>query len=235
MALVKCKECGKEISDTIKKCPHCGYKEKKKISKKNLITIVIAAVVAVIVIIGLVIGLNIGKAKKVENYEKKLVETGGKIYVNGIVSQIFCYDISKVWYNTIFEVSDSKYDEYTHYKTSYSNARYWNSDFNDSIQSYLKAKSKGLSSLKETKDELSKDVKDLKNIPSDKYKDTYDALVDFYGVFAKLVDSATSPSGSLSEYSKNYNSYSNDFEESYNKLKVLLPEIEKYNDKKASK
>ena len=26
MALIKCKECGKEISDTIKKCIHCGVK-----------------------------------------------------------------------------------------------------------------------------------------------------------------------------------------------------------------
>ncbi|MBO4997061.1 MAG: zinc-ribbon domain-containing protein [Lachnospira sp.] len=26
MALAKCQECGKEISDTIKICPHCGYK-----------------------------------------------------------------------------------------------------------------------------------------------------------------------------------------------------------------
>ena len=29
MALIKCKECKKEISDTAKQCPHCGYKKKK--------------------------------------------------------------------------------------------------------------------------------------------------------------------------------------------------------------
>jgi hypothetical protein len=28
MALVKCKECGKEVSKSAKKCPHCGYKLK---------------------------------------------------------------------------------------------------------------------------------------------------------------------------------------------------------------
>ena len=28
MALVKCKECGKEISSTVKVCPSCGYKKK---------------------------------------------------------------------------------------------------------------------------------------------------------------------------------------------------------------
>mgnify|MGYP002537940794 CR=1 FL=1 len=26
MALVKCKECGKSISDTARTCPHCGIK-----------------------------------------------------------------------------------------------------------------------------------------------------------------------------------------------------------------
>lgn len=28
MALIKCKECGKEISAQAKSCPHCGYVEK---------------------------------------------------------------------------------------------------------------------------------------------------------------------------------------------------------------
>ena len=30
MALIKCKECAKEISDTAKQCPHCGFKKKKQ-------------------------------------------------------------------------------------------------------------------------------------------------------------------------------------------------------------
>lgn len=41
MALVKCPECGKEISNSANKCPHCGYTIKsigKTISenKKNM-------------------------------------------------------------------------------------------------------------------------------------------------------------------------------------------------------
>lgn len=30
MALIKCKECNKEISSTVKTCPHCGFKNDKK-------------------------------------------------------------------------------------------------------------------------------------------------------------------------------------------------------------
>lgn len=40
MALIKCPECGKEISDKATLCPNCGYegfKKKKKIIKKNIV------------------------------------------------------------------------------------------------------------------------------------------------------------------------------------------------------
>ena len=52
MALIKCPECDKDISDTIKKCPNCGYKFKKEINKKY---IVIISIIVIAVIIGSVI------------------------------------------------------------------------------------------------------------------------------------------------------------------------------------
>lgn len=30
MALIKCPECEKEMSDTLRKCPNCGFKKKIK-------------------------------------------------------------------------------------------------------------------------------------------------------------------------------------------------------------
>lgn len=45
MALIKCKECGKDISDTTKQCPYCGFKE--KISKKWLIIIILGLAVLI--------------------------------------------------------------------------------------------------------------------------------------------------------------------------------------------
>ena len=35
MALIKCPECSKEISDTVKKCPNCGYKLKLRREDKS--------------------------------------------------------------------------------------------------------------------------------------------------------------------------------------------------------
>lgn len=52
MALIKCPECGKEISDKAASCPNCGYesfKKKKKITKKS--AVIIGVIVAVIVFV----------------------------------------------------------------------------------------------------------------------------------------------------------------------------------------
>ena len=45
MALVKCSECGKEMSDTIKKCPNCGYKNKKKLSHLSLYDLFLSLII----------------------------------------------------------------------------------------------------------------------------------------------------------------------------------------------
>ena len=50
MALINCKECGKEISDKATSCPHCGYKLKETTGEEELS---VAKAVAVVIIIGL--------------------------------------------------------------------------------------------------------------------------------------------------------------------------------------
>lgn len=58
MALIKCPECGKEISDAVQICPHCGFpiKNHKKISGKLIGIIVV--IVIFIAIVGFVISCN---------------------------------------------------------------------------------------------------------------------------------------------------------------------------------
>ncbi len=70
MALIKCKECGKEISATALICPHCGFPNKKK-SKLGLIIIV---VLALVLLVAAVIFLLSSFAQKnaVENGYKKI-------------------------------------------------------------------------------------------------------------------------------------------------------------------
>ena len=227
MALVKCQECGKEISDTVKVCPNCGFKEKKSIPKNKLIIII--ATVAILVCGSIVTGIIIhnNNVKQQENakkdYEQLLIKTGGKTYIYGLVAQMRCYDIGQVWYSAIFK---KRYDWDSKYYS------YYDSDFNKAINNYTVANKDALLKLSNTKDEVAGDMKKLKNMPNDSYKETYDSIVEFYGVFSKLVDAATSPSGTYQNYITNYKKYSDDFEESYNKLKLLLPEVSSYKEKK---
>ena len=48
MALVKCEECGKEISSNVKVCPHCGYKRKRGIWFYIMIFLIAIIILAVL-------------------------------------------------------------------------------------------------------------------------------------------------------------------------------------------
>lgn len=50
MALIKCNKCGKDISDSVKKCPHCGFDLKEKENKKKNKIIIISVLVAILLI-----------------------------------------------------------------------------------------------------------------------------------------------------------------------------------------
>ena len=73
MALIKCSECGKEISDKSKVCIHCGNKikkNKKKINENLLIIIIVVAVLLVLSIIIAVITSIKNKPDLKEVFEK---------------------------------------------------------------------------------------------------------------------------------------------------------------------
>lgn len=62
MSLIKCNECGKEISDKAEKCPYCGYKDNvcANISSSNQIkTGSIVSLIACSIIIVLILGFLI--------------------------------------------------------------------------------------------------------------------------------------------------------------------------------
>lgn len=49
MSLISCLECGKEISSSARKCPFCGYKMKKQVSRKKIQVSLIVLVALVII------------------------------------------------------------------------------------------------------------------------------------------------------------------------------------------
>ena len=56
MALIKCKECNKEISDNAKQCPNCGVTIKK--GNKTLLFLAIGATIVIIIIVIIIFILN---------------------------------------------------------------------------------------------------------------------------------------------------------------------------------
>jgi intein/homing endonuclease len=65
MALIKCKECGKEISEDAEFCPHCG----KKIKKSNLF-LQIVGILFVLALIGNLSNSNETSSNRYSNSEK---------------------------------------------------------------------------------------------------------------------------------------------------------------------
>lgn len=77
MSMIKCPECGKEISDTADKCPNCGFRIK---GRKPVWLIVIASICGVIAVLVLIsaakdffgaIGVNDGDKTEISQSEPK--------------------------------------------------------------------------------------------------------------------------------------------------------------------
>ena len=71
MALIKCPECNKEISDTAKRCPCCGYKF--PIKNKSTICIICFVIIAIIIIISSIILYT--HSQPLYKYKHQIIET----------------------------------------------------------------------------------------------------------------------------------------------------------------
>ena len=75
MALIKCKECGKDISDTAKVCVNCGAKtEKTKSKNKKIILSLIIFIVILLIILSFVFIHNNDVVVKNKNKAINLLE-----------------------------------------------------------------------------------------------------------------------------------------------------------------
>ena len=57
MSLIKCPECGKEVSDHAESCPNCGFSLKPHKTKNNIVIGVIAGIFGVIAIVVIISGI----------------------------------------------------------------------------------------------------------------------------------------------------------------------------------
>lgn len=233
MALIKCKECGKEISDTAKACPNCGAKIKaKKFILKNYKKTIIISFLIIFVIVGVIIsGIMINEHNKELNrqYEEQQAKELSKQYkenlntitykmLSGAADSETCGNlIKKVWSNSIWKEDDPETDKYTKKNGVF------NDDFNDSL-AILFADiefSIMIDNIKQNQSDVNKLMKELKN-PPDEWKDAYDDLKIFYNDYLTLTNLCINPSGSLQTFSTNFINADTNTLNGYNKMKTYM-------------
>jgi ribosomal protein L37E len=209
MALIKCKECGKEVSNKAESCPNCGFPiaEKKKKDAVQKVEVIRNKKASKKIIIGLIIILLLGfgafllfkeiNKAKVYAYENNLRNVTETL-IDGVSKSVKVANlINKVWYNTIFKVSDEETDAYTK-----NNGKFYD-DFNDALSNLFDSDDykKDTNFIIDNKYELKDKVSKLKNPPKD-FEQAYEDLYACYDSYLEMANLAVNPTGSYKSFSE---------------------------------
>lgn len=234
MALIKCPECGKEVSDTIKKCSSCGYRIKKRNNKKIIILI---AIILVLISISVIIGLLVHKTnekKKVELYKSNISEITTMINKNSSLVKSCGTLIHNVWNNAIQEKFDDTTDKYTVKNPSpgegSSFEEVWNwideehfYDYNTALQNLFSAEefTGEINKIGTEQKKIEEKIKELKNPPT-QLEEEYETVKDYYETYLSFTTMVTDVSGSLQTWSNNYNDTESDLLNCYKKVQTYV-------------
>lgn len=234
MGVIICSQCGAEIDKDSKFCNECGKQiiksnqiddevvnesaitlekdeeiEKEMTHNKNakILKKPVLIILGFILIIGITITSIIVKTNIDERNRKNRIKAE-KLYaadfnkclvlikLGEIVSQSKCASIAQAWQDAIDD------DE----------------DFNDAIQDELDR----YKSSKPYQKQISKAFSKIDS-PKTKFNSAYEALIDLYGKYKKILQKADSPSGSLLTYGMDVNRLVSDFTEQYAKVTQKIP------------
>ena len=143
MATIKCPECKKNVSETLKKCPHCGYKIKaqKKIDisqitskikamnkKKKIICFSVTGAIVGIIIIIIVMLSGVGNMKKTEqDVVRDKIKTTLMIRANLYNDKLF-YSSHSV--SILTEVQENSYEAAGYvYFNRYGSSKKWETEY----------------------------------------------------------------------------------------------------------
>lgn len=237
-----CPDCGAELEEGIKSCQKCGCPIEDgaiseatpqqvevtgvKVSKKSKKLIVMGIIAVIAVAISVIVGVQVHKKNAEAKAQKQSEEYGSNLNLTAYSMLLGASDaencgnlIKQVWYNAIYEESDSKTDKYTRPNG------YYVSDFNDAIQNLFSDNNfnSQIADINDNKDTVNSLMKKLKNPPED-YKNAYESLLKLYDAYIALTNLATDPTGSLQTYSQNFNDADSETLNCYNALKMYLEE-----------
>lgn len=175
-------------------------KVKEKLSKLAILKKpkVLIPLIAVIAALGIATGVIIRN----NNYYKKMRLNFIRLENEKSYAENAGNLLGRVWQNTIYERSDPNTDPYT---KSESNGRYFNDDFNDSLAAFRGEKTGVEKNVDYAACETCLSLfnyffKEIKNPPS-KYKEAYEAVLQYRDSVQSLTELVVDPSG------HSYNSY----------------------------
>lgn len=237
MALIKCPECQKDISDKVKSCPNCGYPmdenndktQKVELSRVNIKldkakkSKIFKMTISLIAIVLLVIGsysfiISQNKKSKVEEYKNNINTLKLHMISSGTEAEELLNLTSKVWANAIYEDEDTETNKYTKPNG------YFVSDFNTALQNLFVDETvlQKIESIESSQKSVSDIIKKLNNPPED-YKLIYDNIMDIYTAYQSITDLAINPQGSLQSFNESKREKIDKFMELYNKIEAQLP------------
>ena len=246
--LIKCPDCGKQISLNADTCPNCGHPFRKK---NNRILIVILTTTISLIIIGLIIGKVIHdkqiqkqqiiiqketeekiqaekeEKRKIEQelkiaqkeYEELIITTVKLIKVNQLACEITGAGIYSTWDQIIDRVEEDKVNILTHYITGGGNLP-------DIAKSHNPTIYKEVDAIVNLGIEITNKMAELKNYP-DGYENDYNLMLELYAIYQSFETLCTKfPNNySLLEYSTTFTNNDNELSELINKLRARYPEI----------
>lgn len=189
MALVKCKECGKELSDKAKICPHCGYRKQKTITKKTILTFSVLAFIVVL--------LNFSGGKVAEKVqEKKEYKEYDELYSK---TKQMMYEDAQEYKKHCKATIEAKANDAV------------NGTMNYAISNQDKYKV-----LWDNFEVIENNMKKLEEIPNNSYQESYNNLKKAFDEFNNL---ETLTIVVDNDYEEKCNIYSVNFENAYNNIK----------------
>jgi uncharacterized OB-fold protein len=235
-ALITCEECGTEYEQGVDICPNCGCPAPKpelqensqkvevtsetitQTSKKKLKKA--AIYITVVVVFAVILGVGIAqtsKHKAAETYLENMNTVSYMMIIEAAHAEDVGNLIKNVWYNAIYEKRDSKTDSYTR------PGGYWVYDFNEALDNLFSDSifMEDVSKIKDNQEKVNVLMKELTN-PPDEYEDAYSALIDFHDAYINLTNLATNPTGSLKDFSTNFNDAVRETVNAYEKMNLYL-------------
>lgn len=242
MALVACPECGRDISDKVKLCPHCGYPlaedptaatpsqpvsvtsiklDVDPARKKKVVTIATAIALSAAIIVCVAVGISSSKKSAARTqYIDNITEVRTAMLLGAAQAEEICNLTNAVWYNTIYKNHSSETDAYT--QSVYG---YFNSDFNTSLEALYSAEdTKGMIAKIESNQKLVLPLMTQLQNPTDEFRSCYETLENMYDTYQGLTTLAISPTGSYNSFSEKTRTYGADFLSYYKKIVTQIPE-----------